>query len=155
MADNGIRIEVRGLDKLIPKLNQVGEQLNEILQAAARESLAEVLGTVGLRKYPPETEANQPPYPYYERGRGTWTSPGRNTGSSERYGTKWDESLVPYGARAVNNASYAPYLAGEEQAQAMAGKGWRKLRDVAEEKRAEIGKIFDGWIARLLKRLDL
>lgn len=155
MADDGIRIEVRGLDKLIPKLEQVGEQLNETMQAAARESLAEVLGTVGLRKYPPETDANRLPYPYYERGRGMWTAPDHNTGSSERYGTKWDENLVPYGARAVNNASYAPYLAGDEQAQAMAGKGWRKLRDVADEKREEIRKIFDGWIARLLKKLDL
>ena len=79
MADNGVRIEVRGLDKLLPKLDQVREQIGKTLQSAAKESLTEVLDTEGLRKYPPETDANRPPYPYYERGRGTWTGPGYNT----------------------------------------------------------------------------
>lgn len=155
MADNGIRIEVRGLDKLLPKLDQIREQIGKTLQSAAKESLTEVLDTEGLRKYPPETDANRPPYPYYERGRGTWTGPGYNTGSSERYGTRWDESVIPYGARAVNNASYAPYLAGDEQSSKMAEKGWRKLQDVAEEKREKIKDIFQGWIDHLLKSLEL
>jgi len=154
MAD-GVHIEVRGLDKLVTKFDQFREQINKSLQSAAKESLTEVLDTQGLRKYPPETDANRPPYPYYERGRGTWTGPGYNTGSSERYGTRWDESVIPYGAKAVNNASYAPYLAGEEQSSRMAEKGWRKLGDVAEEKRGTIKKIFDGWIDRLVKNIGL
>lgn len=155
MADNSIRVEVRGLDKLLPKMEKIGDKLNVTLQNAALESERTILDTEGLRKYPPETAANREPYPFYERGRGTWTRPGYNTGKSERYGTKWTTKRINYGAIIGNSASYAKYLGGEEQNRVMAAYGWRRLFDVAREKKDEIQKVFQGWVNRLLKELDL
>ena len=155
MADNSIRVEVRGLDKLLPKMEKIGDRLNTTIQNAALESERTILDTEGLRKYPPETAANREPYPFYERLRGTWTRPGYNTGKSERYGTKWATKRINYGAIIGTNVSYSKYLGGDEQSRVMAAYGWRRLFDVAKEKKNDIQEVFQGRINKLLKDLDL
>lgn len=151
-----IQIDIKGVDKLVSNMDKVGSQLDVYLKTAAEESLNEVLDTVGIRKYPPTTAANNPPYPYYQRGKGTWTSPGVNRGNSERFGENWSTSLMPYGAKAINNTSYGVYLVDDQlQATHSARIGWRKLGEVAREKSEKIKAIFQNALDRLIKSVGL
>ena len=150
MAD--IEIKISGVDKLMAGMDKVGSQLDVTLRAAAEESINEILDTQGVRKYPPATAANAPPYPYYQRLKGTWTSPGNNLGESERFGPSWSTSQTPYGAKAINNTAYGIYLVDDAlQASHMVRIGWRKLGEVAREKEPKIIRIFQAAIDRLIK----
>ena len=55
----------------------------------------------------------------------------------------------------ANRASYAKWVHGEKQAYFMGPKGWRKLVEVGKEKQAEITKIYNLWVERLLKKIGL
>lgn len=150
MSD-AIQIEVRNLDVIEKNIAKVADDLPQYVGSANLEASREVLDTQGLRKYPPATSANQPPVPYYIRGRGTQTA-GGNLGNSERLGTRWQ--TVPYGRLGMkisNPVSYARYVHGEEQASFMAPKGWRKLIDVAREKIGTISAVYNKWMDRLVK----
>lgn len=78
-----------------------------------------------------------------------------NKGNSEQYGKAFDVQKVRMGVTILNKASYGKYLGGEQQARHMARIGWRKVFDVAKEKQSEITEIFNLWIARLIRRLNL
>jgi|SRR3972149_4052842 len=150
-----IKIDVTGLDKLQKKLDKFGNEIQAEMSEAGKAAANEILNTEGLRAYPPATEANTPPTPYYIRGRGTQTKKG-NKFNSERYGTLF--TIKPFGKLGTligNRASYAPFLGGARQARAMAAKGWRKLSDVATEKIPAITKIFQKRIDYLIKKLGL
>ena len=67
-----ITIQVNGLLELQQKLKQAPKKMARVLKDAAGLVGDTVLNTEGLRKYPPSTAANQPPPPYYERGKGMW-----------------------------------------------------------------------------------
>jgi hypothetical protein len=154
MADV-INITIVGIEKVTANLKKFSQQINPYMSAAGQEAMSEVLDTEGLRKYPPATEANQPPEPYYIRGRGTQYKRG-NKGNSERYGTQFYTKTSAYGIKAGNRASYAPYLMDDEkQAEHMARIGWRKLIDVAQEKKKRIVEIMQGWVDKLIKELGL
>jgi hypothetical protein len=160
MADEFLKIRIEGLDRVISGLGKMNGDLSDTLRAAGKEAGDEILNTRGLRGYPPATDANRPPTPYYVRGRGMQRGgrriPEYNDGKSERYGTQF--YIKPQGKFSTaigNRASYAPFLGGEEQAEAMAKIGWRKLWDVAKEKIDKIEKIYQGWIDRLIRKHDL
>lgn len=159
---SSIRFEVKGLDKVLANLEKFDNVINKYIQQAALESVRIVLNTEGIRKYPPATNANRPPIPYYERGRGMWVHRGRgenrmayNLNNSETYGKKWVTRGIPYGARAGNSASYAHFLVGDDQAKAMGKIGWRKISEVVQEKIPQITEIFQGWVNKLIEDLHL
>ena len=151
---SGITIKIEGLDKLREAFAQFPKKTVQYLNAAGREAGKRIiLPTEGLKKYPPATDANRPPTPYYIRGRGTQYA-GGNKGNSERYGTQF--YVDPQGSYTDigNRASYAQYLADAElQAKAMQKKGWRTLLSVAEEKIKDITEVYDLWIKKLLTDL--
>jgi phage gpG-like protein len=167
MADPIIDIDVKGLDIVARNMKEFGDEIRRDISAAGREAGEEVVNTVGARRYPPATAANQPGRTrvdgsrmgYYVRGRGAMvpTRGGgyKSLGNSERYGSRFTIKREGYGATIGNNASYAKYLGGEEQAKRMEAIGWRKLIDIANEKVHRITEIYDAWIARLINRLDL
>jgi hypothetical protein len=164
-----INISFRGLNELNAKLNKLGKSLEKYLSSGAQQAGKEIVKTEGLQKYPPTTESNQPgryslvnkkPMGYYTRGKG-WNYPlvkngnvvgYKNTKSSENYGKQFHVDKVPYGARIGNRASYAPYLTDEkDQSKYMASRGWRKLKDVANEKIEQIKQTLQTWIDKALK----
>lgn len=156
MADK-ISIQVTGIDKLTANLDRLGDSIKKDLGTAGHEAANEILDTVGLRAYPPATAANQPPVPYYVRGRGTQRRNAAgmeyNDMKSERLGTKF-YTRVTQGGTVVNignPVSYAPQVVGDEQRTNMAAKGWRKLVDVANEKITQITEIYQGWIDRIIR----
>jgi hypothetical protein len=151
-----IKIEVKGLDILVAKLDQFKHEIQSGIKGASEEASREVLDTVGLRRYPESTAANQPPAPYYIRGRGTQYKSGANNYKSENYGKQWTTKVTGgWNITIGNRASYAPYLAGEQQSHVMAAIGWRKLIDVAREKVVKVVAIYDAWVARTIKRIGL
>lgn len=156
MADK-ITISVTGIDKLTANLDKLGDSIKKDLGTAGHEAATEILDTVGLRRYPDATEANQPPTPYYVRGRGMQRAgrrkPEYNDMKSQRMGTKFYTRITQGGTvvNIGNPVTYAPYVVGDEQPAHMAAKGWRKLVDVANEKITQITEIYQGWIDRIIR----
>ena len=153
MAD--ITITVEGIDKVAAALHKFPTEIAGYVEKAGNEAANRViLKQKGLRKYPPATSANQPPTPYYIRGRGTQTAHG-NLNNSERLGTQFYTEAQGYITAIGNRASYAPFVVGEEQARAMGAKGWRRMYDVANEQISNITKVYQAWINKAIKDLGL
>lgn len=156
---NNIKVEIEGMDELQKALKLFPTRARRHILAAGNEAIKRViLPTQGLQKYPPSTAANEPPEPYYIRGRGTQTKHG-NLGNSERLGTQWykeAEGTNSWNVVVGNRASYAKWVHGTEtQASAMERIGWRKLYDVATEKMTSIQKVYQAWVDKLLKEVGL
>lgn len=150
-----IRIRVEGLDTVLKNNNTIGADLPRYIMGAGKETADNVLGVQGLRKYPPSTRANQPPPPYYIRGRGTQLA-SRNLGNSERLGTRWNvKQFGRLGIEISNPVSYAEWVHGERQARAMRRIGWKKLSEIAIEKVKTIEAIYNKWINKLVERHKL
>lgn len=149
-----IEIQVIGLEKVQAGLATLNGDLSKTMEGVGGEVSDLILNTEGVRTYPPGGDANSPPPPFYVRGQGTQTMSG-NRGNSERLGTRWTTDAQPLQVRIGNIASYAPYVHGEEQASFMAPKGWRKIGEVAQEKVADITRVVQGWIDRLIVRAGL
>ncbi len=153
MAD--FKVEIEGAKELAQALRRYPLNSAKYLQAAGNEAGHEIIETQGLAQYPPATAANAPPVPYYIRGRGTEMAYG-NLGNSERYGTQFTIKADGYATIIGNSASYAPFLTdANRQAAAMAKIGWRKMIDVANEKREQITAIYKGWVNKLLTAIGL
>jgi len=149
-------VQIRGLDRLTAAFEKFPKEVARNMSQAAHESSNDViLPTVGLQRYPPSTDANQPPTPYYIRGTGMQTSPMRNTGKSENLGKQWTTKREGWTVRIGNRASYAKYVHGDEQAGKMAEKRWRKLYDVAKEKVGKIQNVYSAWVSKTLHDLGI
>lgn len=153
---SAIEVRIENEDIVRKNLQKVGGDLPRYLQGARIEITDAVLNTRGLRTYPPATEANQPPVPFYIRGRGMQYKFGNNN-KSQRLGTRWQS--LPYGnigMKISNPVTYAPYVHGEEkQSNRMAQIGWRKLFSVAKEKTGTIRDIYNKWVNQLLRKHGL
>ena len=156
MPEQILKIEVKGLDILMRKFKQFPEEIKSHLSQAGDEAAERVLlPTEGLKKYPPQTAANEPPTPYYIRGRGMQYKT-RNAMNSERLGTRWYVKSADLKTTIGNSASYAKWVHGDDtQAKAMANIGWKKLFETAKDKVTEITKVYQGWVNKLLKDLNL
>jgi hypothetical protein len=154
MAEPVVKIEVKGIDVLERKFRLFPARIQANMSQAAAEAAKEVIWTRGLATYPPETAANHPPTPYYKRGVGM-VYKNHMDDSSEKFKEQFTVKREGFGARIGNDASYAKYLAGDKQTKKMAAIGWRKLIDVANEKIVKIKKIFDGWVAKTIRDLNL
>jgi hypothetical protein len=151
---DGLSITIKGMDKVITALDRFPKEIYRYMVAAGKEAGSRVISTEGLKRYPPATEANVPPVPFYIRGMGTQYAT-RNLGNSERYGSRFYVKASAYGAEVGNTASYAKYLAGDQQAGHMAKIGWRKLLEVAQEKVGLITDVYERWVTKLIKDLGL
>ncbi len=155
MADDFLEIKTEGDEQLEKALIEFTREAVRYLSAAGQESADRViLAEQGLKRYPPATRANRPPTPYYIRGRGTQTGHG-NRGNSERLGTRWYTRRAGADVELGNTASYAKWAHGEEQAWFMTIIGWKRLRQVAEDKIEQITKTYQAWVDKLLIDLHL
>jgi hypothetical protein len=151
-----ISISVTGLDQVQAALAEFPKQVGGYMRAAGQEVGTEVVQTVGVGKYPPAGPGNAPPTPYYVRGVGRQYA-SYNDNRSERLGTQFTVDASPDGFGVVigNRASYAPYDVGDDQARAMAAIGWVKVYDAAVSTLDKITAIFQAWIDKLIKDLNL
>lgn len=156
MPEQPLQLEVKGLDKIVKAFDKFPKEIQASMEKAGKEASEEIIQTEGLASYPPATDANAPPYPYYERGRGTWTSPDRNLGNSEVMGKKWTTEARGYNTKIGNIASYSKWVHDDDdQATAMGLIGWKKLFATAKSKTREITRIYQNRVNKLIRRLGL
>lgn len=145
------RIEIKGLDKLVKKINKL-EQMDTV-KAALKNAAIFLAGE--MAEYPSQTAANQPPVPYYIRGRGTQTG-SRNLGNSEDLGQKWQGAKPRVSNKGFTvvigtNVSYAPYVQSDEfQARWMKDIGWQTDKTVLEENEDEVTEYLSDAIAKII-----
>ena len=149
-----LTIETRGLDKLLKAWHKFPKEIVRAMSQAGHMAANEVLDTEGLRNYPASTSANQPPTPYYIRGRGTQYK-SRNAGGSENLGKRWTVKRKGYSTRIGNSASYAKWVHGEEQARWMKRIGWKQLYKTFKGKKANITKIYQRMVDHTIRKLGL
>ena len=149
MADP-LNIEIRGLNELRAKMKKLGLKLSDYMSSAAVEASKDLLNTEGLQRYPPETQANLPPPPYYIRGVGMQYAT-KNNYKSEKMGASFTVKKIGYGAVIGNTASYAPHVIGANQSGRMKKIGWKNIIEWAASQVNNIKKTFDGWVAKALR----
>lgn len=145
-------VTVKGLDKLIEKLERVGGP--GALRKPMTKSVAHLHAKIA--QYPPASAANSPGngYSWYERGYGTRTRTGRGYPTSETLGRRWTHEVAANGQRGTvgNNASYAPYVQSlAKQASFHAARGWLTDEGVVEKESGQIVKFFNDAIKELLE----
>ena len=131
-----VSIDIKMLiDEMLDSIHEVTtvvipQETEDAFEDVLQDTLAE------LRVYPPETEANQPPPPYYIRGVGNVGWFGTVTKVSEDLKGLWKSSVTKskntVTAKLTNLASYAKYVHNERGGDALppyqtrfhAKRGW-------------------------------
>ena len=149
-----ISLKIEGLDKLEAALKKAPAVIDDAVEAAGDQIGNVILETRGIRLYPPATQANRPPTPYYIRGVGTQTARG-NRNNSQMMNKKFTVKTASRVIRIANSATYAPHVIGEFQAKHMKAIGWRSMIDVAKEKQPELTRILNAWLQRAFDKLEL
>lgn len=126
MADR-VSFKLEGIDALENKLGTL--MAARTLQRAAKSAGEIIKDDAG--QYPPESAANQPPAPYYQRGMGTVTSSGKVRRTSENLSKRWRMDANASGVDITNTASYAQFVHGRRQASFHARRGWKQLKPTA------------------------
>jgi len=156
MASELMSIEIKGWEKIQKALKKFPGKIEKYLGQAGHEVANRViLPEKGLQTYPPETDANRPPVPYYIRGVGMETEKG-NYHNSENLGKQWYTERDGLDIQIGNRASYAKWVHGDDDQRAnMARIGWKKLYKTAKEKVGGIKKVYNAWVAKAIKDLGL
>lgn len=140
-----VTIEVKNAKKLIAQFEQGNLVAEQILVQNMQQAVD--LTAVNAAIYPPTSEANQPPTPYYIRGTGTQTSVG-NRGESKQLDKQWEKLVEIEGNGVIGtvknvNAPYAPWVHGMQGQQWYhANRGWRTVKKIATDVRANVNNIF-------------
>lgn len=154
-----VEVEIRDLEELMSHMDHAPRVITDHLRKGMKDAVELVVNTKGLKRYPPVGPANQPPAPYWRRGRGLVGRRGQILFRSERLGIQFYAKAWTSGRNAMGlggqRASYSRYVIGDRQARNMAQKGWRKFRDVAIEKQFQIRDILEFYVQRALKYVDL
>ena len=129
-------VQIRGLDELDRKMRKLaGSKIaDKTLDTYAK------LVEEDVKPYPPESEANRPPVPYYERGEGTVTASGLRKTSQDMM-RKWK---VETGSTIAlkNAATYSGYVQGLAQVGYHKQRGWKNAHERAEQMLDKIHGIF-------------
>jgi len=145
-GDSVSDIEMRfNADALIKKLESMGQvaRLRDAVQAAALDLVDKLV------KYPPSGPWNSPgrtrmvgghvrKMGYYIRGTGYVSASGKVYRISETLNRRWTSKMLgapDIGAEIGNNASYAKYVQGDEQAYFHKDRGWSNARQVLDDNR--------------------
>lgn len=142
-----VTIEITGADEILSKFiagDAIATQLLSDAMGYAVDYVAQDAAT-----YPAETEANQPPPPYYIRGTGTQLA-NRNLQDSRQLGQNWQKEVSLENEGIVGTVSvdesvvpYAPYVHGQtRQAGVLAGIGWRKVTQIRDDVNDRVQEYF-------------
>lgn len=147
------RIEIRGVDKLVAKLDTL--QAAKLLKPWVEAALLDAKGFIA--QYPPSTDANVPfQRRWYERGYGPkWMrKDGTVNGShtSEVLGRSWTTRTTDGGLGGIvgTKATYARAVQDrDKQAAFHARRGWRTVQDWVEQR----GDVVKGWIEKRIQQI--
>lgn len=154
MPATGVEITIDGIDELLG-LYMAGDSVAESLLEDGMERAINY-GVRNAIMAPEETEANQPPPPYYIRDVGTQYKNGTNRGESQHisHEESWDTQIEKIDSGLVGTiqptATYAPYLHGlQSQIPIHASRGWRKVDAIASDINDTIQDMFAEQAAKL------
>ena len=148
-----ITVSIYGVEEFNAFMNEMPDEIMQAYSDAVPEVSMLVLADQGGGQdfYPPETEHNSPPTPYYIRGTGEQMSATMNTYSSEQMGSQFGWYATGLEIHIQNTASYAESVIGDTQNDFFAVIGWRKLFDVAADNISDIVDIIE---AAIQARID-
>jgi len=130
-------VRVEGLDEVVRKMERLanGKIVTDTLTAYALKVEEDV------KPYPPESEANRPPEPYYQRLVGTVTNNGiRRT--SQQMRDKWYVKSDKREVSLNNRATYSGFVQGLNQARFHGQRGWKIAHRRAEQMLGKLEDIF-------------
>ena len=133
------RIEIKGLGKLIKKINKLEKM--DAVKVALKNAATMLAGE--MAEYPPETAANRPPTPFWIRGRGLQTASG-NLYNSGNIANSWEKAKPTIRNKGFTvaigtNVSYAPFVqAHDRQARWMRDIGWQTDQQVLDDNKDEV-----------------
>lgn len=166
-----IHIKVTGVEKLQAALQKFPRQIAKYLGNAGREAAIKyIFSTRGIKARPEpfylsRTEVYGEPFQSDKQRRWFFAAlrnkkievpyrRGQSPGS-EKSEQKWYAKSEGYNTKIGNIASYAMYLHGDEQSKYMVRKGWRKLLEVAQEKISDITRVYQLYVDKLIRDLQL
>lgn len=143
---DGVTVNVSGLKPIVDRMKKL---VDSKIVDQTLEDYAEVV-RLDVTPYPPESEANAPPPPYYMRGQGTVTAAGvRRT--SQDMGRKWHVNSSSRLITLRNEATYSGWVQGADQVGYHAARGWKNAVKRAEEMLPQLQDIF----SRLFQKAGL
>lgn len=151
-----LEIKVKGLKELQAKFKKLPNRLEITFGQSLRKIFDLMMRDQGGGKpyYPPETEHNRPPVPFYIRGKGEEFG-GFNDLTSEQMNTKFYYTPEFPKAYIGNTASYAGDVIGENQKPLFKEIGWMRLVDWVQRHMPQITAAFQDWVDATLKALKL
>lgn len=145
MPSNFISIDLKGVTKMLVRYEQ-GDLVAEQLLTKSMQQAVD-LTAQNAAVYPPTSEANQPPTPYYVRGTGTQYAD-HNRGESQQLNTHWNKQveLLDNGVVGTikNDTPYGPFVHGQPPAQQWYHKkrNWRTVGQITNDVRSKVNAVF-------------
>ena len=146
MPSNFITIDLKGVTKMLARYEQ-GDLVAQQLLTKSMQQAVDFTAT-NAAVYPPESEANQPPTPYYIRGTGTQYA-NSNRGESKQLDTHWTKGVVLQDNGLVgtvsNDAPYSHWVHGQTMQawfHKLPDRKWRNVGKIASDVRPRVNAIF-------------
>lgn len=151
-----IQIDIRGDKELVAKLYQVDATIRKTVVAGGMQDAVRYVAQ-NAAVYPPTTEANSPPPPYYIRGTGTQYA-SYNRRESEQLNLHWDTRVNQHHGATVgvveNKVSYAPWVHSVvRQSWFHKMRNWRNIERIKQDVEQGVVKIFKDGVTRALSLL--
>jgi hypothetical protein len=151
MAD-GFTIDITGIDEQIEKYSQADPMAEQLLTGAMGQAVDLVQTDAAI--YAPESDANQPPPPFYQRGTGTIYADGSTRGESQQMGSRWERTITLEDDGVIgtvsNPVTYSPWLHSmSRQTPVHAARDWRRVDRIARDTEERVFQFFKNSAATL------
>ena len=142
----GFTVKIEGVEELVSRYKKGERFSRQLLDVAMTQSVKYVSKDAAI--YPPETEANRPPPPYYVRGVGTQYKT-YNRGESRQLSEHWKwrvDNLKTQVKGTVWNSvfTYGPYVHGIiRQMWFHKARDWRTVEKIATDTLDQVQRYFE------------
>jgi hypothetical protein len=160
MPDDTVEISIDGVDELLNRFQAADPVATQLLTDAMGNSLDYIAQDAEV--YPPESDANAPPPPYYIRGTGTQYANGTNRQESLQLNEHWEKEITLENDGIVGTAfvgdsivPYAKYVHSPNFQRGFHGaRGWRTTVKIAEDVTDKVRENFSLATAQLVAFLN-
>ena len=149
-----IDIKIEGIKELSGRLDKVSDLIRKMAMLGGMHDATKYVAT-NAAVYPPTTEANVPPPPYYIRGTGTQYK-GYNRNESEQLNLRWDRIVSEKGddvqGVVENKTTYAPWVHGVvRQRWFHKTHNWRNIERIKNDVEQGVVQIFRHGVEKVLR----
>ena len=149
-----IDIKIESAEQLAKRLKLAGDLIRKTAMLGGMHDSTKYVAT-NAAVYPPTSEANAPPPPYYIRGKGTQYEK-YNRGESEQLNLHWDRRVSERGdgvqGVVENKTSYAPWTHSVvRQSWFHKMRGWRNIERIKQDVEQGVVQIFRSGVEKVLR----